>query len=184
MIAAPDHLLSLPEWVALPEDRDRVYELQEGVLIAGPKPRSLHQCAVGELACALHPQLPAEWAVVFGVEVVTRSGFPASVRVPDVVVHRDDIADDTPHLLAEQVLLAIEVIAEGTRLTDTVVKPVEYARAGIPFYWVIDLADAPSLVAYRLVDGRYQEVTAVAGMFETNEPFPLRVDVAALARRA
>lgn len=184
MIAAPDHLLSLPEWVALPEDRDRVYELQEGVLIAGPRPGSPHQRMVGELAYALHPQLPAGWGVVFGVEVVTEPGFPASVRVPDLVVHRDDIAGDVPHFLAEQVLIAVEVIADGTRLTDTLIKPVEYARAGIPWYWAVDLGDAPSLVAYRLVDGRYQEAATATGMFETNQPFSLRVDVAALARRA
>ena len=134
MIAATDHLLSLPEWVALPEDRD--------------------------------PRMPAGWAVVFGVEVVTEPDYPASVRVPDVV-HRDDIADDAPHFLAEQGLIAIEVIADGTRLTDTVSKPVEHARAGIPCYRAV-----------------YQEAAAVTGMFETNEPFSLRVDVAALARRA
>jgi len=184
MITAPDRLLSLPEWVALPEDRDRVYELQEGVLIAGPRPHLLHQSVVGQLAIVLYPQLPDGWDVVFGVEVVTEPGSPASVRVPDVVVHRDDVGEDAPHFLAEEVLIAIEVIAEGTRLTDTVIKPVEYARAGIPWYWVVDLGDPLSLVTYRLVDGRYQEAATVTGMFETNEPFSLRVDVAALARRA
>jgi hypothetical protein len=49
---------------------------------------------------------------------------------------------------------------------------------------MVDLGDPLSLGAYRLVDGRYQEAAAVTGMFETNEPFSLRVDVAALARRA
>lgn len=184
MIAAPDHLLTVEEWVALPEDNSRNYELQEGVLIARPKSHLLHQRIASRLAIELYHQLPREWDVVGGVEVVTEPEFPAGVRVPDVVIHRDAIDANAPHLVAEEVLVAVEVVAPGTRLTDTLIKPVEYAKAGIPFYWVIDLSDPLSLTAYHLEGGRYREAPAVTGMFETSEPFSLRVDLAALTRRA
>jgi Uma2 family endonuclease len=183
MISPPDHLLDLAEWEALPEDNARNYELQEGVLIANPKSHVLHQRVATRLMTELYHQLPLEWDVVGSVEVVTAPDFPASVRVPDVVVvRRDLIDDDLPRFEAEQVLVAVEVVGPGTRMVDTVVKPVEYAIAGIPFYWVIDLGDPLSLVAYRLAgDGRYQEAPAVTRIFETSKPFSLKVDLAGLS---
>ena len=99
-----------------------------------------------------------------------------------VVIHRDDIDADTPHLVADQVLVAAEVVAPGTLMVDTVVKPVEYAKAGIPFYWVIDLGEPLSLVAYHLAeDGRYREASAATRIFETSEPFSLEVDLVGLS---
>ncbi|MFI7673945.1 Uma2 family endonuclease [Actinophytocola sp. NPDC049390] len=182
MIAPPDHLLTLDEWVALPEDNSRNYELQEGVVVANPKSHMPHQSVVVRFAVDVAPQLPPEWDLVGSVEVVTEPGFPASVRVPDLVIfNRALIGADAPHFTPEQVLVAVEVVAPGTRMVDTVVKPVEYAAAGIPFYWVIDLADPLSLVAHRLGDdGRYRETSATTGMFETNEPFQVRIDLAEL----
>jgi Uma2 family endonuclease len=185
MISPPDHLLALEEWVALPEDSSRNYELQEGVLIARPKSHVLHQLVMSRLAIELYHQLPREWDVVASVEVVTEPEFPASVRVPDVVIHRAAVDVNTPHLVAEQVLVAVEVVAPGTRLTDTLVKQVEYAEARIPFYWVMDTSDPLSLTVYHLgEDGRYREASVTTGMFETSEPFPLRVDLTELSRRA
>jgi len=77
----------------------------------------------------------------------------------------------------------VEIISPGPKQTDTLVKPVEYANAGIPHYWVIDLDEPMSLVAYHSAgDFGYQEAPAVTGMFTTEEPFSLRVDLTALAR--
>jgi Uma2 family endonuclease len=179
MTSPSDHLLTLGEWDALPEDNSRNYELQEGVLIANPKSHLLHQRVAMRLMIELYHQLPLEWDVVGSVEVVTEPDFPASVRVPDVVIFRRDLGDgDLPRFEAEQVLVAAEIVAPGTRMVDTVVKPVEYARAGIPFYWVIDLDDPVSLVAYHLTgDGRYHKAPAVTRIFETSEPFSLKVDL-------
>lgn len=97
--------------------------------------------------------------------MVTRAGVPeARVRAADVV-------------------LAVEVISPGSRTLDLHRKPVEYAEAGIPHYWVVDLEPpAPSIAVYHLGapgDG-YIEAPAVAGELVTAEPFPLRIDIAAL----
>lgn len=65
-----------------------------------------------------------------------------------------------------------------TRTFDTVLKPVEYAEAGIPYYWVIDPDDELSLVAYHLDDDhRYQKGPRVTGQFETTEPFSVRIEL-------
>ncbi|AHH97088.1 Uma2 family endonuclease [Kutzneria viridogrisea] len=181
MIPQADHLLGLAEFLELPEDNSRHYELQDGVLIARPHPELAHQRAVSGLALALNEQLPGAWSCLFCVEVVTKAEYPACVRVPDVVVYAEDLVGaDAPALTAQQVLVAVEVLSPGSVSTDTVLKPVEYARAGIPNYWVVDLAGAGSLTAYRLHEGAYRVAARAEGLFETDYPFPLTVDLTAL----
>jgi hypothetical protein len=58
---------------------------------------------------------------------------------------------------------------------------VEYANAGIPYYWVIDMDPPLSLAAYHLAgDFGYQEAPASTGTFRTIEPFPLEIDLTEL----
>jgi hypothetical protein len=45
----PDHLLTLDEWDALPEDVSRRFELVEGLLQMSPKPNPSHQRVVTRL---------------------------------------------------------------------------------------------------------------------------------------
>jgi hypothetical protein len=84
-------------------------------------------------------------------------------------------------LRAAGTVLVVEIVSPGSRRTDNLVKRGEYADAGIPFYWIID-ADAPiSLVACHLAGSfGYQDGGTVTGVFESTEPFPLRVDLDAL----
>jgi Uma2 family endonuclease len=178
----PDHLLTLEEFAALPEDNSRRYELQEGVLIVTPRAATVHQRVAGRLLELLNEQLPTGWEALLDVELVTQAGFPARVRVPDLVVTTVEVVDaNLPRLTADQVQLAIEIISPGSRTTDTLVKPHEYADCDIPYYWVIDLDPPVSLVAYHLAgEFGYQEAPAVTRKFSTIEPFPLSFDVAEL----
>jgi Uma2 family endonuclease len=182
----PDHLLTLEEFIELPEDNSRRYELQEGILIVSPRANFLHQRIAHRLVAMLNDQLPAEWEAVGDVEMITDPGFPASVRVPDVLVVQEELVSTAaPRCTADEALLAVEIISPGSQRTDTLVKPVEYAKAGIPHYWVIDLNEPLSLVAYHQAgDFGYQEAPAVTGTFTTSEPFSLQVDLTALTRRA
>lgn len=56
----PRELMTLDDWDALSEDNSAQFELQEGVLIASPKPASPHQDAMMLLAFQFHQQLPVE----------------------------------------------------------------------------------------------------------------------------
>jgi Uma2 family endonuclease len=178
----PDHLLTLEEFFELPEDNSRHYELQEGVLLASPKPAPLHQQVMFHLAMALYHQLPAEWRAVVDTEVVVQPGFPATVRAPDlVIVPTKVVKANPPRFTADEVLVAVEIISPGSRGTDTRQKPDEYANAGIPHYWVIDLNEPLSLATYHLAEEfGYQEAPAVTRVFETLEPFLLRIDLTEL----
>ncbi len=177
----PRALLTLADWVKLPEDNTYRYELQEGVLVVAPRPARPHQLAASRLSRQLDDQLPPGWESILDMEIVVAAEHPAVVRVPDVVVTMVD--GPASRLAASDVLLAVEVISPGSRSVDLRLKPFEYAEAGIPHYWVVDLEPpAPSITTYHLGapgDG-YIEAPAVAGELLTTVPFALRIDVAAL----
>ncbi|WP_159849454.1 Uma2 family endonuclease [Nocardia sp. CY41] len=89
-------------------------------------------------------------------EVVVDDGPPPTVRVPDVLVGPSaDIAANLPPWNAREVLLVVEVLADGTRRTDRRTKFFEYAAAGIRHYWLVDL-EPVGVTAYTLIDGGYQ----------------------------
>ncbi|MGI8309515.1 Uma2 family endonuclease [Saccharopolyspora hattusasensis] len=181
----PDHLLTLEEFDQLPEDNSRRYELQEGVLHVTPKAASLHQRVVGALVSTLNRQLAHEWEAVADVEVVVTPGWPPTLRVPDLVIASTSLIDQNPNRLhAKEVLVAVEVVSPGSGRTDRVLKMFEYAKAGIPFYWIVELAGSVTLADHRLIDDVYEVVSACDSSFETIEPFELSIDLDSLARRS
>jgi Uma2 family endonuclease len=101
-----------------------------------------------------------------------------------VVVHREAIERidrDGDVLRASDVVVAVEILLPGSRRMDHVLKRAEYADAGIPHYWIIDLDEPVSLIACYLA-GEFGHVDggAVSGVFRTTDPFPVEVDLDAL----
>jgi Uma2 family endonuclease len=82
-------------------------------------------------------------------------------------------------------VLVVEIVSprSGSEQHDRVNKVFEYAQAGIPRYWLIDLEPEPSIVVRTLGDdGRYH-VTASAtpgAPLKTDEPFTFAFDPARL----
>ncbi|MCE7007894.1 Uma2 family endonuclease [Kibdelosporangium philippinense] len=172
----PDHLLPLDEWDALPEDNSRHYELVEGVLIVTPKPLPTHQRAAQRLAYWLDEQLPDGMTAVIDIEVTVAADFPPIVRAPDVTIAYSTAVDQgTARISAADVLCAIEIVSPGSKRTDRLVKPVEYAEAGIPAYWLVDL-DAPvSLLPHSLSDSCYHAADEVTDTFSIDFPAPITI---------
>lgn len=176
-----NHLVSLDEWDAMPEEQCRRLELVDGVLqvIAAPLPR--HQRAGRRLANWLEAQLPDGLSVETDVDVVLKARPRATVRRPDVVVMSSDVWGDGGHRFdAADVLLAVEIVSPGSERTDQEIKPGEYAAAGIRYYWIVDLDDPHSLAAHVLVDGRFEYVGGGTGKVELVSPAPLVFDLDAL----
>ncbi|MEU4803218.1 Uma2 family endonuclease [Actinosynnema sp. NPDC023587] len=179
-----DHLLTLAEWDALPEVGTHHVELVEGVLCAVPLPAPAHRAAVERLGDRLGAQLPGGVVVVPARQVELDPVHPATVRVPDLVVVAAERAAAGPARLdVADVLVAIEVVAPGTGRLDRIVKPVEYAEAGIPHYWLLELDDPVALTAFTLADGFYDYVAGGTGKIEVRSPFPLALDLPALLTR-
>jgi Uma2 family endonuclease len=180
----PRELMTLDAWDALPEDNSAHYELQEGVLVVSPKPARRHQRALVRLASQMGRQVPPDWEVLPDFEVIVEADGPATVRAPDLVIVRVDGPES--RVAATEVLVAVEIISPGSRKIDTHMKYFEYAEAGIPHYWIVDLdPPAPSIAVYGLgaPDDGYVESQTATGELTVHEPFPMRIDIRSLVDR-
>ncbi|HEY4019605.1 MAG TPA: Uma2 family endonuclease [Pseudonocardiaceae bacterium] len=181
----PDHLVTLDEWKALPEDTRFGIEVVEGVLIVAPRPVSLHQRAIYRLCTQFDEQLPTRFSPLPEVEVVLTGSPLLTVRVPDVAVVDAELVDTNPaRYKPSDVSLAVEMLSEGSVRTDRVTKFAEYAEAGIPNYWIVDL-DAPvSLIRYQLIDGDYELLGEHTGTVSGElDGSPITLDLTALTTR-
>ncbi|MBF6546070.1 Uma2 family endonuclease [Nocardia brasiliensis] len=187
MTALPEpwRLLTIADYLALDEDELVRHELQEGVLAISPSPKPQHNIAGAELYSQVRAQLPPELAVVPDVDIdlqLVPADGPATVRRPDlVVVDRSELVrvkDERDILRASGVAVVVEIVSPGSRRTDFVMKKSEYADAGIPHYWIIDLSEPLSLVAFRLTEELgYVDDGEVTGTFTTSSPCPLIIDL-------
>jgi Uma2 family endonuclease len=180
----PDHLLTLAEWDALPEDSSRRYELVEGVLLVVPRPTPMHQLIMLRLGAELDRQLPDGLAVLPDVEVLVEGGPIPTVRAPDLVAVPSARAEQNPSQLATaDIQLVIEIVSPGTGRTDRVTKMSEYAEAGIPHYWLVDLPPRLQLTACTLVSGRYEHRVTGTDLIDIDLPCPVHLDLKALLTR-
>jgi Uma2 family endonuclease len=183
--------MTVAQFAALPEDNSRRYELVEGNIVMSPRALGFHQLCIQELLYQLRGQVPAPLVGLAEVDVdlaLVPPAEPGFVRIPDLVVvpraamERQRREGGVFH--AAEVALAVEVISPGSRRLDTVVKRDEYADAGIPYYWVVDLGkpgDRITLTAHHLaVEFGYMAGGPVTGVFTATEPFLVRVDLDAL----
>lgn len=163
--AWPDRLLTLADWEALGEDATHRLECSEGVLAVTPRPLPAHQRAARRLANQLETALPGDrWAVETECELLLAEA-PLTVRVPDVlVVSAAAFAANPPRFTPDQIALAVEVLSPGSRRTDRVLKLAEYAEAGIPQYWFVELGlDGETAVERTPVVTAHAAMTAEAG---------------------
>jgi Uma2 family endonuclease len=180
----PDHLLTLEEWDALPEDELHHVELVEGVLLVAPKPAPKHQRAMHRLGTWLDEQLPRDVMAVLDVDVLINPVPPITMRAPDmVVVPAERFYEYPKRFNPDDVLLAVEIVSPGTGRTDREFKPIEYADVGIPHYWLLELDEPITLTAFTLVDGEYEHVAGGTGKVEILSPFPVTVDLDELLSR-
>jgi Uma2 family endonuclease len=182
-VALPDHLLSLEDWAALPEDNSHRFELVEGTLHVSPRPVSDHQWALMELGYQLRAQLPKSLVALPEVEVVLFEHL-ATVRIPDLVVVPVELARESPaRYRASDVVLAVEVVSPGSGRIDRVLKFAEYAEAGIPNYWIVDLEKPVSLAAFALKNRHYLLLSESATIMNLESPVALTIDPAAVLPR-
>lgn len=154
-------------------------------MVVSPKSAGFHQRVVGNLRQALNEQLPSQWEAVTEYELVVMEKFPPTTRIPDIVVTESALIEhNAPRVRGNQVILVAEVLSDGTRSTDQVTKLVEYAKAGIPNYWIVDPAGPISVVKYRLENDAYVFEEESTDMLVMHNPARLEIDIQALGKRA
>ena len=141
----------------MPDDGHR-YELLDGILVVSPAPRRLHQRALMNLLLKLHPVCPADLEVLMApFDVVLAKD---TVIQPDLLIApREPFVDRE---LPGPPVLAVEVLSPSTRSIDLLLKKERLQRAGCAHYWVVD-PDEPSITAWALRDGQYQQVGRAVG---------------------
>lgn len=173
LVAAPIHRLTVEQVDALVTAGmldDRRMELVDGILFDVVPPNARHSRTVALLARHLHRALPDELEVLVQDALFIHDGFLS----PDLFVAP---CSDPPrrHRAA---LLAIEV-THTTHSRDRQ-KADEYARAGVPEYWMVDLAAREVAVHSAPVDGAYADVAGYReGMLDLPHGGP-PLDVGAL----
>ena len=129
-----------------------------------------------------------------GAEVYVAGGpndisTPAGVRKPDAFVVPRDVAraaieGKVRTYYASDLLLVAEVISprSGSEQVDRVRKVGEYARAGISWYWIVDLEPEPKVTVLALRDGAYAlEAEIRAGhLLTVSQPFDISFDPGSL----
>jgi Uma2 family endonuclease len=184
----PDHLLTIEEYAALGETDSGFTELVEGRIVMSPSPIADHNIVVFELGQQLAGQLPDHLRVLPETDVnlgLAPPGRPGFSRRPDLlIVERAGIArirEEGTMLRAEEVAVVVEIVSPGSKRTDYHVKHDEYADAGIPHYWILDISEPVSLVAcHQAGEFGYADAAAVTGTFTTDVPFPVKIDLDAL----
>ena len=148
MAAVPEErLLTLADYLALPEDNDS--EIIRGVLFDVPRPRIAHQYVLSRLAAQLHRYVQRRRG--HPLQIIEDADLLMDGRrtyvSPDLMYFPPaavpvllEIAGASGRIRVEQARpdLAVEVLSPDSATRDLVEKLREYAAVGVPHYWVLD----------------------------------------------
>jgi len=124
-------------------------ELVDGEISVSPSPTFYHSHAVLELAVMLKVHIVAENFGILLADVDTVLS-DHDVRRPDILfVRRARQYLITPQGVMGPPDLCVEVVSPTSSVIDRTDKFVQYARAGVEFYWIVDTADQ-KFEAYRV----------------------------------
>lgn len=167
-----DRALDLEDLYDTPEDGNR-YEILNEALVMTPPPGSAHQMVASELAAVLRQGAAAQGLRALFAPLAWRIG-PGQVPEPDLMVVAPDAIG--PRAVERPPVLVVEILSPTGRARDLFEKRRIYAEGGAPWYWIVD-PEEPSLTVLRLIEAAYEEDARVTGseVYETDEPFPLRV---------
>ncbi|WP_335940171.1 Uma2 family endonuclease [Streptomyces sp. PTD5-9] len=169
-----DDLFALPD---LPPHT----ELIDGSLVFVSPQRRFHAKMIDLLVNGLRSTVPGELKIEREMTVVLdhRNG-----PEPDVsVVHEDALTGfEQTRFQAADVLLAVEVVSPDSEARDRDAKPQKYAAAGIPNFWLVDVAGTdqhPVVRVYELdpVSKAYALTGIHHDRLKTHVPFPIDVDI-------
>ncbi len=134
---------------ALPETPWR-FEIVDGSLMMTPGPGRRHEVVSENLRIALREVLGRSWRVIGPQNL----DLDPSYLIPDLIVISAELArHDAVLTVPADVELVVEIVSPGSRTSDRITKPVQYAAAGIPAYWRVEIEGTISLTAYALGAG-------------------------------
>jgi Uma2 family endonuclease len=140
--------------MAMADEHGHRYEMSpEGVLSVMPPAGVEHAIIAARLV---------GWFLVHGWpadRVLQNCGLRTSVgdgvggRVPDLTVWSDSPTSGPVWASIDGLVLAVEIVSRGSEAIDQIIKKGEYAKAGIPHYWIVDRDSAHTVTMWRLASG-------------------------------
>lgn len=136
-------------------DEHHRYELSpEGVLSIMPPATPEHALIVSRITYWLFVNGYGPEEVTADCGIDTGGG-----RQPDLTVWakgRPPRSGRSSYAGIDGLLLAVEVISRDSRTTDRLIKKEEYAAAGVPRYWIVDIDKSNTVYTYRLTADGYE----------------------------
>lgn len=164
------------------EEKCAGIEIVDGMVVLSPSASKRHNWIAMLIAMSLDQAGRPDWKAGTDFDVRLQD-VPLLNRRPDVVVYRAATIDMSP-TRPEHVLLLGEIVSPGSETTDRVVKPREYAAAGILHYWRVELDEiaAPMVYTYILdpAVGVYRDGQIFSGRVKTDVPFYVDIDLEAI----
>lgn len=130
---------------------DERLELLDGSLVTLHPPLNAHTIATARIAAMLARQLGPAWTVLQHAYLALDEH---SMPEPDIVVVSVSARTSPAPLVVE--------VADVTLHNDAVVKAMLYGEAGIPTYWLVDLARKAVRIHERPIAGRYTSIEECA----------------------
>ncbi len=145
MSTVTEHTMTAEEffqWVQLPVNRGRRFELNHGEVVEMPPAGKYHGFVCGNIA-----------GILRNYAIASRTGYvctndagvivgrdPDSVRGPDVTFYEDDeTAENMQRQYADAPpVLAVEVVSPSDRINDIMLRVTQLLARGVKLIWVVD----------------------------------------------
>jgi Uma2 family endonuclease len=146
-------LWTVEQYLRLTNSSRLLLEFTDGMLEVLPVPTDRHQAILQFLLFVLHTFLQPQGGVVrvAPLRLQLREG---KFREPDLLVLRDKSDPRRQNDYWRGADLVVEIVSPDNPERDTVVKRADYAEAGIPEYWIVQL-DEETVTVLRFADGAY-----------------------------
>ena len=145
-----ERLWTEEEYLLFADDQNALIELSDGKVVIHEMPTPQHQAVVLNIAARLREQGEGRTLVA----PVPVQLWPGKMREPDVMFFKADHLSRIQEHFAGVPDLVVEVLSPSTRSVDLGEKMDEYARAGIPEYWIVEI-DAKNVSIYVLRGASY-----------------------------
>jgi Uma2 family endonuclease len=143
------------QYLTLSDQTNHLIEFTDGVVEVLPMPSENHQAILEFLFLALHAFIETVGGKVRFAPLRLQIR-PDKYREPDILLVRaaNDPRRQNRYWLGAD--LVLEVVSPDDPARDTVTKRADYAEAGIPEYWIVNLLDA-TITVLTLAGDAYAE---------------------------
>ncbi|MFI6362894.1 Uma2 family endonuclease [Nocardia sp. NPDC050630] len=155
---------------------DARFELLDGEVVMMAPSTLWHNQVIKILWLALSGVAPRVFVVA------TEQGIDLGNTVPEpdlLVVSRGVTSADSLAFQPSDVHLAIEVVSPGTKTKDRVLRPAQYAEAGIKCFWRVE-NEENAIVIYTfelLPEGGYAPTGVHRTRVQVDRPFPIDIEL-------